>query len=123
VSFFETPPPPPEPVWVEPPSWSGPRANVLPVAFLLNLPLARNDRVAVLAQSGRAYSNGFTFDVSVRTREPRHARAESPFTMHLEGDTIPDELLRIGYEGSDGQKGQSSAPAVAIGMTLAQSCG
>ena len=109
MSFFELPPPPPEPERpkMETPEWFGPPDSVLPAPFALEQLLARTDRVALLVHSGRAYPNGFEFAFALVTREPRHGRRHDPMMawhgMALE-QGLTDDVLRFGIELADGRK-------------------
>jgi hypothetical protein len=105
VSFFE-PPPPPEVQEHRQPEWIGPPENVLPASFPLALTLARTDDVAIAAQAGLAYPNGFAFRILLLRRKPLDAHRGDPF--HLwhrarSGDVV-DEALRFGVQFSDGAK-------------------
>lgn len=109
MSFFELPPPPPEPERpkFEPPEWLGPPENVLPGPFALEQLLSRTDRVALLVHSGRAYPNGFEFALALVTREVRHGRRHDPM-MAWHGipqdEGLSDDVLRFGIELADGRK-------------------
>ena len=106
MSFFEPPPPPPPPEPGPPmPEWLGPRENVLPASFPLDLVLARNERVAIFVHSGRASENGFEFVLALRLREPRQGRAHDPvMAWHGVGGEISDDVLRFGVAFADGRK-------------------
>lgn len=109
MSFFELPPPPPEPEQprFEAPEWFGPLDNVLPRPFTLEQLLARTDQVALLVHSGRAYPNGFEFAFALVTREARHGRRHDPM-MAWHGipqdEGLTDDVLRFGIELADGRK-------------------
>jgi len=105
VSFFEPPPPRPEPPQHRQPEWVGPPENVLPASFPLALELARTENVAIAAHGGLAYPNGFAFRVSLLRRTVDESRVGDPFHHwhHTRGE-IADEALRLGVQFSDGAK-------------------
>jgi len=105
VSFFEPPPPPPEPQEHRQPEWVGPPENVLPASFPLALELARTDDVAIAAQGGLAYPNGFAFRLVLLRRKTIESHAGNPFHHwhHARGE-LDDEALRFGVQFSDGRK-------------------
>jgi hypothetical protein len=105
VSFFERPPPPPEPEQHRQPEWIGPPENVLPAAFPLALQLARTDTVAITAQGGLAYPNGFAFRVVLLRRTAPESEFASPFHhWHRTRGELTEEMLRFGVQFSDGTK-------------------
>jgi hypothetical protein len=105
VSFFEAPPPlpEPEPVGFEAPEWLGAPENVLPGSFQLELVLARTDHVAVYVHGGRAFPNGLEFTLGVRTREPLDRRRNDPVMAWHEG-SLEDDVIRFGIALADGRK-------------------
>jgi hypothetical protein len=104
MSFFEPPPPPPAPPPAPPlPDWFGPRENVLPGVFPLELVLARTGELALYAHNGRAFPNGWEFTFGIRTREPRDGRRHDPFNAWHRGD-LDDDVVRVGFELPDGRK-------------------
>ena len=108
MSDFFTPPPRQEPERdYEQPAWIGPPANELGVAVPQRVLLARTDDVAVALLDVVAFSTGLEFAVEVRLRE--YDERSDPFGFHLrhtlrEGDAIPDEIFRFGFELADGGK-------------------
>ena len=105
MSFFE-PPPPPDVEEHRQPEWMGPPENVLPSSFPLALELARTDGVAIAAQGGLAYPNGFAFRVSLLRRTPIEGHAGDPFHLwhRARRGEVVDEALRFGIQFSDGGK-------------------
>ena len=106
MSFFEPPPPPPEVPEHRQPEWIGPPENVLPASFPLALTLARTDDVAIAAQSGLAYPNGFAFRISLLRRKPIDSHDGDPFHQwrRARHGKLADEALRFGVQFSDGAK-------------------
>jgi hypothetical protein len=115
MAFFELPPRPEPPE--EPPQpapvWIGPGDNVLGSAVELDLVLARTESVAVAVSELTSYPAGFEFTLTVRLRDPRHARFWHPLELYRDDmeETIPDDLLRFGVQFSDGTKATSLCPA------------
>lgn len=105
MSFFELPPPLPEPEGpaFEAPEWLGPPENILPGAAPLELVLARNDSAAVYVHSGRAFPNGVAFTLGLRTREPWDRRRNDPLMAWHEG-SLDDDVVRFGIVLADGRK-------------------
>lgn len=93
------------------PPWFGPPSGTLPGVVPLEVALARTDRYAVFITRLAAYPEGFEFDV-LALAAPGQDEGEAPDPMlfggrhHLRrGDgEIPDGLLRIGVQFSDGRK-------------------
>jgi hypothetical protein len=106
MSFFEAPPPPPEPEIHRQPEWSGPPENVLPSPFELEVVLARTDGLAILAHSGLSYPNGFSFRVALQRREAQEGLDGNPFHHwhRPQRGGIPEEALRLGVQFADGAK-------------------
>jgi hypothetical protein len=105
MSFFEPPPLPPEPEQHRQPEWIGPPENVLPAAFPLSLQLARTDNVAITAQGGLAYRNGFAFRVVLLRRTAPESDFGNPFHYwHRTRGELTDETMRFGVQFSDGAK-------------------
>jgi hypothetical protein len=108
VSDFFTPPPreDPEPAY-EQPVWIGPPANELGVAVPQRVLMARTEDVAVALLDVVAFTTGLEFAVEVRLRE--HDELSDPFGFRLrhtlrEGQEIPEEVFRFGFELADGGK-------------------
>jgi hypothetical protein len=102
--FFEPPPPPePEPVPAQP-AWQGPPPNELGVPVPLARVLARTDDVAVALVDVSAFSTGLQFRLEVRLRRPDDAL--DPLGMHpaRRRGTLPDDVLRFGFELPDGRR-------------------
>jgi len=112
MSFFEPPPAPPE-LPPQPPRrpWQGPPDGVIGYTIPLNLVIGRAEKAAVWIPALTVYRDGFEFEVEVRHRLDDD-QFEHPFFMahhHLRrrrdaGEDLPDELLRLGIEFSDGRK-------------------
>src|SRR5436309_5814325 len=99
MSFFEAPPPPPEPDVGRQPEWAGPPENVLPAPFELHVLLARNEAIAVSAHTGLAYPNGFGFRVTLLRRLALDGPGGDPFHhWHVRGGEIPPAALRLGVQ-------------------------
>jgi hypothetical protein len=115
-SFFEfEPPPPPEPPPERPPEpprwpWAGAPRGEIGRAVALNLMLGRSDKAAVWISAATVYTDGFEFDLQIRTTRldeevfdpfsiyPHHLRRWSP------EEGLDPGLLRFGIEFSDGGK-------------------
>ena len=106
MSFFEPPPAPPEVPEHRQPEWMGPPENVLPASFPLALELARTENVAVSAQGGLAYRNGFAFRiVLLRRKADDSPYGGNPFHhWHRVRGEIADDMLRFGVQFSDESK-------------------
>jgi hypothetical protein len=108
VSFFEPPPPLPEPPEEHrQPAWIGPPENELGVAVPLRRILFRGDDLAIALIGVVAYSNGLELQVVLRRREL--AEEPDPMLFHMRsrhsrtGELTP-EVLRFGVEYPDGRK-------------------
>jgi hypothetical protein len=105
MSFFEAPPPPPDPADTRQPEWVGPPENVLPAPFDLHLVLARTPDVAIAVHAGVAFPNGFTFRIALQRRTPEQGPYGNPFFPHWHGRGVtPDDGLRLGVQYADGRK-------------------
>jgi hypothetical protein len=114
MSFFEPPPPLPEPS-PQPPyrPWHGPPAAVVGRTVALDLMIGRSEKAAVWIPALTVYDDGFEFGVEIRHRLDDDAFLH-PFFMHhhlrrpsssAEGtDELPPELLLLGMEFADGRK-------------------
>jgi hypothetical protein len=94
------------------PPWMGPPIGAVPGIVALELPLARTDRFAVFVTRLAAYPEGFGFDL-LALAAPDQDEDEMPDPMlfgparhhlHRRGGAMPDDLLRIGVQFSDGGK-------------------
>lgn len=80
-SFFEPPPPLPEPPREPPrPRWAGAPDAEIGRAVALNLMLGRADKAAVWISAATVYTDGFEFDLEIRHEQPRlrPSRTQSP---------------------------------------------
>lgn len=112
-SFFEPPPPLPEPRREPPrPRWVGAPDAEIGRAVALNLLLGRSDKAAVWLSTATVYTDGFEFDLQIRHRLDE-GLLDDPFSIyshHLpRRGRSPEEgldqgLLRFGIEFSDGRK-------------------
>jgi hypothetical protein len=112
--FFEPPPPPPrrEPRERILPPWLGPPNGTVPGVVALEVPLVRTERFAIFITRLDAYPEGFGFDVFALAA-PGQDEEGLPDPMlfgpgrhilrHGRGE-IPDHVLRIGVQFSDGRK-------------------
>ena len=114
MSFFEAPPPPPEPARQPPLPWEGPPNNILGVVVPLDLVLARSAKAVVTLGSLTAYPSGFEFEYLVRCRDeeigqllPEHLHGRR---LGSAGDELPAELFRFGIEFGDGARVTSVQP-------------
>jgi hypothetical protein len=108
MSDFFAPPPPrePEPEYRQP-DWLGPPENELGVPVPLRVVLARTDQVAVALIDVVGFTSGLEFALEVRLRELDEL--SDPFGMRLRqsqrgGSELPDDVLRFGFELSDGRR-------------------
>ena len=101
MSFFEPPPRPREPRWVEEPRrpWLQKPDNVVPGVVPLQLLLARSDEGAVLVTRLAAYADGVEVDVRAVWR--RRGDVTVPFSPGFRGG---DEALRFGVAFADGRR-------------------
>jgi hypothetical protein len=117
MSFFEAPPPRPEPEPPERKPWWGPPDNVRGGVAALELTIGRSEKAAITAGAVTAYPEGFEFGLAIRIREPladalldplmfqhRRQRSAEP------GGELPPELARWGIEFSDGRKATNLQP-------------
>jgi hypothetical protein len=111
MSFFE-PVPPTGPVSramvVSSPPWLGPPLNALPGIAPVELVIARTDETIVALAGIHAYPAGFGFTLCLRLRNVSPREEEQfPYLLDrvpVEGDPLPDELLRFGVQFADGRK-------------------
>lgn len=108
MSDFFTPPPRREPEReYRQPDWLGPPENELGVPVALRVLLARTEKVAVALLDVVGFTSGLEFALEVRLRE--HDELSDPFGMRLQqslrgGSELPDDVLRFGFELSDGRR-------------------
>lgn len=112
MSFFEPPPPAPEPP-AQPPRrpWHGAPDAVLGQAVALNLVLGRSEKAALWIPAVLVYPDGFEFEVEIRHRLDDE-EVEHPFFRHhwrrrssgVRDGTLDPSLLRLGIEFSDGSR-------------------
>jgi hypothetical protein len=105
MSFFESIPPPPEPVPSQTPAWMRPD-EVIPGAVPGESLLARTGQAAVALGSVRAYPNGFEFTLHVRTRKvSEFGIGADPFEQRRRwlGQQDQDHL-RLGILYADGRR-------------------
>jgi hypothetical protein len=112
VSFFEPPPPRPEPLpSTRQPPWFAPPENEFGVAVPIGLVLARNDELALGLGDVVAYSTGFSVRIGMRLAptsmlEPRVLMPQ----LHGFGPRGGDDQLRFGVEFADGRRATNLAP-------------
>jgi hypothetical protein len=112
----------PQPPWVSPPS------GVVPGVVALDLVLAESAKVAVVVSRLAAFPEGFEFEV--RTVVSPALEKEDPSTlhdarvhrMHMPGARMGPEVLRFGFEYSDGATA-TNLPAARRAMREARSDG
>src|SRR5690242_17003773 len=117
ASFFEPPPPPPEPperpAWPPPRPWHGVPGGVIGRTVALDLVLGQSAKAVIWIPSVTAYPEVFEFQVEIRHRD-RDALSH-PFSWpcaprrRTEGELDP-ELLKLGFEFSDGRKATTLSP-------------
>jgi hypothetical protein len=105
VSFFEAPPPTPEPEPHVRTPWDGPPNNVLGIVVPVNVVLAQSALAAVTLGSITAYPDGFEFDYLIRSTAEELGQS-LPEHLHRRqvGTDLPDELFRFGVEFADGTR-------------------
>lgn len=107
TDFFAPPPPrEPEPEYRQP-EWLGPPENELGVPVALRVVLARTEQVAVALIDVVAFTSGLEFAMEVRLRQLDEL--SDPFGMRLRQSRrsmseLPDDVLRFGFELSDGRR-------------------
>jgi hypothetical protein len=108
VSFFEPPPPLPEPPEEHrQPAWVAPPENELGVAVPLRRVLFRSDEIAIAVLDIVAYSTGIELQVAIRRRQipaepdPMHVHMRS---RHTRGGELAPEVFRFGVAYPDGRK-------------------
>lgn len=108
MSFFELPPPPPEPTEQHvQPVWIGPPDNVLGVPFPLSVVLARTPSVALHVHTGLAFPSGIEFSLQLLQREPPRDHFRDPihaWHMGRRETELGPEVLRFGIELADKRK-------------------
>ena len=114
--FFEAPPPRPEveePEERKRPAWLGPPRGVLPCAVPVSGVVARTEEIAIGMAGVFAYPTGFEAEIVVVARSARRlAPFRDPFDEHgatsSEEGSIPEHLLRLGLDYSDGRKSMNT---------------
>jgi hypothetical protein len=105
VSFFEAPPPPPEPERHVRTPWDGPANNVLGIVVPVNLVLAQSPRAVVTLGSITAYPDGFEFDYLIRSMDEALGQSLPEHVHRRRADPgLPDDLFRFGIEFADGTR-------------------
>lgn len=121
MSFFEPPPPAPQPParepQPEPPAWQAPPESVLGVPVAQSRILARTESVTIALADVVAYPTGCTFELRLAGRRTNQTEDEwwdlnAVFFEHrrpisprgLASGALPVELLRVGVEFADGRK-------------------
>jgi hypothetical protein len=91
--------------------WRRQRMEVLPGVAPVSLLLARTENTMVGLTDVRGYPDGFVFLLRVRWDHVADPYAEVPWPFPdwgspdpLDGDLLPDELLRFGVQFADGRK-------------------
>lgn len=106
--FFPPPPPPQRPGQMPPqPPWLGPPANELGVPVAVRPLVAKTEDVAVALAGVAAFSTGLAFRLEVRLRTDDGDDFSDPFGMHVRHHTSAvsiDDVLRFGFEFSDGRR-------------------
>lgn len=94
---------PPEP---QRPTWFAPPEAELGVAVPLSRTIAQSEAGVVAVSHAVAYSTGVVFDFAARARGLTRSQANLLFhEQHVfEEEDLPDSLLRIGFEFSDGRR-------------------
>lgn len=125
-SFFEVPPPLPEPDRpirrrYRRPGWQGAPTGAVPGVVPVERVLVATDNVAVAVSAVEVFAGGLSFElVAMATLNPRDGAAAriEPMLFHHhrlpEGGEIPDAMLRVGVEFSDGRKA-TNMPAPDLG--------
>lgn len=111
-SFFEPPPPLPEPPQrPERRPWAGARDAVIGRTVALNLVIGRSDKAALWIPAVTAFPDGFEFDVELRGRIDEEEFGHPFFVAHhprrrrrTPEEGLDPELLRLGIQFSDGRK-------------------
>jgi hypothetical protein len=107
MSFFEPPPERKEPRQPPQPAWLQPPGNELGVGLTYRRIAARTDAIAIVVDGLVAYSTGFSFRLSARSRPDAdgHFRAGFELMRRLGGreGNVMAELL-LGVEFADGRK-------------------
>jgi hypothetical protein len=110
VSFFDQPPRVTRFKLVQA-LWRRQRTDVLPGVAPLALLLARTDNTVVGLTDVRGYPNGFAFLLRLRWDHIADLDEEVPWPFPtsgspdpLEGEPLPDALLRFGVQFADGRK-------------------
>jgi hypothetical protein len=85
--------------------WLGPPEHELGRAVPVGRVIARSETGVVAISHAVAYSTGIAFDFVAQARGLSHSQANLLFhEQHMfEGEELPDGLLRIGFELSDGR--------------------
>jgi hypothetical protein len=105
VSFFEAPPPLPEPEPHVRTPWDGPANNVLGIVVPLNMVLAQSPSATVTLGSVSAYPDGFEVDYLIRsTSEELGSSLAEHLHRRRVGPDLPDDLFRFGVEFADGTR-------------------
>lgn len=108
--FFEPPSPGEEEKRPPQPPWIGPPEAELGEAVPLRAVLAEGDKVVIALTDCAAYSNGFEFGFTIRGRETLDPARIGFGRMIPTGGPLPDDLLRLGVQFSDGRKATTIGP-------------
>jgi hypothetical protein len=118
VSFFEAPPPLPEPEPHVRTPWDGPANNVLGIVVPLNTVLAHSPRAVVTLGSITAYPDGFEFDYLIRSTSDELGQSLADHLHRRRTATeLPDDLFRVGVQFADGTRLTSIGSERAFGRT------
>ena len=91
------------------PTWLGPPEDSFGVLVLLQLVLVRTADLAVAIPGATAYRTGFGFDLAIRRAAAKDDAFALDRTLHWLGreGSPPPEVLRVGVQLADGQRGTS----------------
>jgi hypothetical protein len=111
VSFFDPPASAARSKMLRPVRWQRPRIQVLPGVAPVALVLARTDDTVVALADMRGYPTGFVFTLSLRLRNVPAGQPEPlwPFPLvsgpgTVDGESLPDGMLRFGLQFADGRR-------------------
>jgi hypothetical protein len=111
MGFFDPPASVARSKVIQPPRWRRPRNEILPGIAPVALIIARTQETVVALAGMRGYPTGFVFtlslrlrNISVRSRQPLEPFPRFSGPHLVEGEPLPEELLRFGVQFADGRK-------------------
>ena len=116
--FFDVPTPPDfsehDMTRYKQPDWQGAPENYLPALVPVEITIGRSEKAVVHISAIRAYPAGWSFSLDMMTSSDSDPSWDDPsemmmhrhqmMGMHANKDSLPDTLMRFGFEFPDGSK-------------------